>query len=438
MSLEIPPIARQREKIDGSIMADPQKLRVLFLTQGFDPEPGAIRGLPLAKWFLGRGHEVEVITGVPNYPGGKVYDGYKIRFLQREVMDGVPVIRVPLYPSHDSSTIRRISTYVSFALSAATIGAFAAKRADVCFVVSPPPTLGLPAFVLKYLRRIPFVYHVSDMWPDSAVESGMLGDGRLKRVSEKVLHWWCNLIYRKSAAVTVLADTPLEVLADRGVTREKLTVVYNWADESLFYPMQKDADLARELDISTHRFNLIYAGNFGIFQNLEVAIRAAHKIRDEAPNLRLILLGTGTEEAKLKALVKDLGASNVSFRDRRPYSEMPAVSALADAMLVHLSDIPLLRLTVPSKTQVALAMGIPMLMAAVSDTARMATDGQAGVVCRPDDPDAMAEAMLELYGASDEELKSFGENGLHYYHNKISLESGGMKMLRIFQDVVDG
>jgi len=412
-----------------------RKLRVLFLTQWFDPEPGAIRGLPLAKWLLERGHDVEVITGVPNYPGGEVYDGYKNRFLQREIMDGVPVIRVPLYPSHDRSSIRRVANYLSFALSAATIGAFAAKRADVCFAVSPPPTLGIPALVLKYLRRIPYVYHVSDMWPDSAVESGMFGHGRIKRISERFLHWWCNLIYRKAEAVTVLADAPLEVLVERGVSRDKLHVVYNWADESLFHPMERDSDLARELDVHSDHFNLIYAGNFGVFQNLEVAIRAAHQIADKVPNFRLILLGAGTEEAKLKALVIELGVRNVSFRGRRPYAEMPAVSALSDAMLVHLSDLPLLRWTVPSKTQIALAMGIPMLMAATSDTARLVTESNAGVVCEPDDPDAMADAMLTLTSLEDHELNQLGQNGLEFYGRRISLDCGGQIMENIFVSV---
>jgi len=419
-------------------MSQGKKLRILFLTQWFDPEPGAIRGLPLAKWLLEHGHDVEVITGVPNYPGGKVYDGYGIKFFQREVMDGVPVIRVPLYPSHDRSAIRRIVNYLSFAFSAATIGAFTAKKADVCFAVSPPPTLGIPIFVLKYLRRIPYVYHVSDMWPDSAVESGMFGTGRFKAVSEKVLHWWCNLIYRKSAAVTVLADAPLEVLVERGVPREKLRVVYNWADESLFYPMEKDAELAKELDISPDRFNLIYAGNFGVFQNLEIAVRAARKIRDKAPDLRLILIGTGTEEKKLKALAEELGATNVSFRNRRPYSDMPAISALSDAMLVHLCDIPLLRWTVPSKTQVALAMGIPMLMAAVSDTARLVSESGGGIVCPPDDPDAMAEAMLYLASRPREELKKLGANGLEFYKKRISLEQGSQIMEKLFLTVAHG
>lgn len=413
-----------------------RKMRVLFLTQWFDPEPGATRGLPLAKWFLDRGHEVEVITGFPNYPGGDVYDGYKIRFRQREIMNGVPIIRVPLYPSHDQSALRRVANYFSFSFSAATIGAFSAKRADICFAVSPPPTLGLPALVLKYIRRIPYVYHVSDMWPDSAVESGMFGSGKIKSVCEKVLHWWCNLLYRKAEAVTVLADAPREVLVDRGVPGEKLHVVYNWADESLFHPMQRDPALAAELGISPGNFNLIYAGNFGVFQNLGIAIRAAHAIREKVPRLRLVLLGTGTEETHLKNLVAELGAANVSFHERRPYTDMPAISALSDAMLVHLSDIPLLRWTVPSKTQVALAMGIPMLMAATSDTARLVTESNAGVVCMPDDPDAMANAMLELASLSDSELQKLGQNGLEFYNRRISLDCGGQIMENVFSSIL--
>jgi len=435
-------LAREPAEADSKLTAETagnrhrQKLKILFLTQWFDPEPGAIRGLPLARWFQARGHEVEVITGFPNYPGGRVYDGYKVRIRQRETMDGVPVIRVALYPSHDRSAIRRVFNYLSFALSAATIGAFSAGRADVCFAVSPPPTLGVPALVLKYLRRIPYVYHVSDMWPDSAVESGMFGDGRLKRISEKVLHWWCNLIYEKADAVTVLADAPQQVLTERGVPLDKLRVVYNWADESLFFPREPDAQLAQELGISPDHFNLVYAGNFGVFQNLEVAIRAAHKIAVAAPNFRLVLLGTGTEEEKLKALAEELGARNVSFHQRRPYTDMPAVSALSDAMLVHLSDIPLLRWTVPSKTQVALAMGIPMLMAATSDTARLVTESNAGVVCIPDDVDAMADAMRELASLDGCELERLGQNGLEFYRERISLDCGGEIMEELFLEIL--
>ncbi|MEM8981974.1 MAG: glycosyltransferase family 4 protein [Pseudomonadota bacterium] len=410
-------------------------MRILIYTQWCDPEPGAIRALPLARWFKERGHSVQILTGFPNYPGGKLYPGYRIRFRQTEVMDGVSVMRVPLYPSHDSSAFRRILNYVSFALSAMTIGVASVKQADVCFVVSPPPTIGVAALLFKYIRRIPYVYHVSDMWPDSAIESGMFGQGRLKRISAKILHWWCNLLYRHASAVTVLADAPRKVLLDRRVPDEKLHVVYNWADEALFHPMPKDEKLAADLGIDAHNFNLIYAGNFGVFQNLEIAIRAAHEVREQLPALRLVLIGTGTEEQRLKALCRELNATNVVFKDRRPYTEMPKISALSTAMLVHLSDVPLLRWTVPSKTQNAFAMGIPLLMAATSDTARLVSDSNSGVVCPPDNVEAMAQAMLQLGQMSAAELESLGQNGLNFYRARIGLDQGGQSMERIFTDL---
>src|SRR5215208_2259605 len=142
--------------------SDRGNLRTLFITQWFDPEPGALRGLPLAKWLTGHGHSVEVLTGFPNYPGGKIYEGYRILPLQRQQMDGVPITRVPLFPSHDSTIAGRLANYGSFALSAATIGLAATHRADVAFIYHPPPTVGLPAVLLKAIKGVPFVYHIAD------------------------------------------------------------------------------------------------------------------------------------------------------------------------------------------------------------------------------------------------------------------------------------
>ncbi|MFQ5534596.1 MAG: glycosyltransferase family 4 protein [Sphingomonadales bacterium] len=411
-------------------------MRILLLSQWFDPEPGAIRGLPLASWLVRQGHDVEVITGFPNYPGGKVYDGYKIQFCQRETMDGIPVIRVPLYPSHSRSSLGRLVNYISFAMAAAFIGVFKAQAADIAFVIGPPPTLGLPAFFLKYLRGIPFIYHISDMWPESAVESGMLGSGRKKQIFEWILTKWCNLVHKRAAKITVLADAPKQVMIERGVPEKKLEVVYNWADEKTFKPMPKEPELAKKLGIDLNHFNLIYAGNFGVFQNLEIAVRAAHSVQKTCPNLRLVLIGTGTEEQALKNITTELGATNVKFIGRQSYQDMPAISALSDAMLIHLSDVPLLRWTVPSKTQIALAMGIPMLMAAVSDTARIVRKAQAGVVCAPDDIISMAQAMTEIYSASPETLSNYGQNALNFYHREMSLEHGGTTMLELFKMVL--
>lgn len=244
-------------------------MRIILLSQWFDPEPGATKGLPLARWFQGRGHDVKVLTGFPNYPGGKVYEGYRIRHWQRQTMDGVSVLRVPLYPSHDNSAKGRILNFTSFAVSAATIGTIGIGGADVGYVYHPPPTIGLAAMSLKLFRRIPFVYHIADMWPETVMESGMVEPGRTRNRMERAIHAWCNLVYRQAAAITVLSPGFKDMLVARGVPADKVHVIYNWTDEDAFRPTDPDPDLARVLGLAG-RFNVVYAGNLGPMQGLAV------------------------------------------------------------------------------------------------------------------------------------------------------------------------
>jgi glycosyltransferase involved in cell wall biosynthesis len=197
-------------------------MRILMLTQWFDPEP-TFKGLTFAKALRERGHEVEILTGFPNYPGGKVYPGYRIRPFQREVMEGIPVIRVPLYPSHDNSAIRRVANYATFALSAAAIGTAAVKPADVMYVYHPPATVAFPAMLIGSIRRIPFVYDIQDLWPDTLGATGMVNNKSLL----KMVGRWCRWTYRAAARIVVLSPGFKELLVARGVPREKIEVIYN-------------------------------------------------------------------------------------------------------------------------------------------------------------------------------------------------------------------
>ncbi len=407
-------------------------MNILFLTQWFDPEPGALRGLPLARWLTARGHRVQVITGFPNYPGGKVYPGYRIRPYQREVMDGVEVVRVPLFPSHDRSALRRILNFASFALSSATIGTALAHPAEVGFVYHPPPTVALGALVQKALRGLPFVYHIADMWPQSVVESGMIRGERAKKAANALIHAWCDRVYAAAAAVTVLSPGFKRLLVERGVPAEKIHVVYNWTDETHFRPMPGDPALAAELGFAG-RFNIVYAGNMGLFQGLSTAIRAAALVRQANPAIQLVLVGTGQEEAQLKDLAASLGADNVRFVGRREFWEMPAINAISDALLVHLRDFDFFRTTIPSKVQVSLASGRPVLMAVPGDAADIVRAANCGVTCACENPEAMAQAMLELAAAPREELAAMGERGARYYHEHMSLDIGGRQMLALFE-----
>lgn len=399
-------------------------MRIIFLTQWFDPEPGALRGLPLARWMMSRGHEVKVLTGFPNYPGGKVYPDYRQRAWQREEMDGVPVLRVPLYPSHNGSALRRIANYGSFALSAASVGTPLIGKADVGFVYHPPATVGFPAMILKWLRAVPFAYHIADMWPESVVESGMVGAGRARQMVESVLSTWCRVVYKQARAISVLSPGFKQLLIERGVPADKVHIIYNWADD-VFQPLPKDAALEAELGFKG-RFNVVYAGNMGAFQGLETVIKAALRLK-HIPAIQIVLVGTGQKEEELKALTRELGADNVRFLGRRQFWEMPKLNSLADVLLVHLKDLPFFSSTIPSKTQVSLASGRPVLMAVRGDAAEVIRKAGAGLTCEPENEEEMARAILKLYEMERDQRELMGARGRQFYLDEMSLEIGGQR-----------
>jgi glycosyltransferase involved in cell wall biosynthesis len=411
-------------------------IRTVFVTQWFDPEPGASRGLPLAKWLTGAGHSVRILTGFPNYPGGRVYDGYRVRWRQWQQMDRVRVLRVPLYPSHEYSVRARFLNYASFAASAATIGSALIGPADVGFVYHPPPTVGLPAAVLKATRGIPFAYHISDMWPASVVETGAVGNGRMRRLLEGAIHRWCDFVYRQAAAITVLSPGFKRILVERGVPAHRVHVIYNWVDESIFFPSPRDETLAALLGLSD-RFNVIYAGNIGMYQGLDTIVNAALLLRDD-PWIQVVIAGTGPDEPRIRDLAQRTGATNVRFLPRRPHYEMGKINDLADVLLVHLQDRPIFRSTIPGKTAVGMSSGRPILMAVRGDAADTIEWSNCGRVVPPQNPARMAEAIRDLSRLSEVERRCLGANGRAYYLEHMGIDTAGARMDDLLRSIRRG
>ena len=287
--------------------------------------------------------------------------------------------------------------------------------------------------MLKTLRRMPFVYHIADMWPESVVESGMLGGAAVRRLVGGLLSVWCRAVYRQARAITVLSPGFKRLLVERGVPGDKVHVIYNWTDEAMFRPAPRDEGLARELGLAG-RFNIVYAGNLGPLQGLDTVIRAAARVRSVRA-IQVVIVGVGQQEPALRALARSLGATNVRFVGRRPYQEMPRISALADVHLVHLRDLPFFRATIPSKTQVALACARPVLMAVNGDAADVVQKAEAGVTCPPEDASRLAEAMVTLADTPRDELEAMGQRGRRFYLDEMSLDIGGRHMDRLLREV---
>lgn len=406
-------------------------IRLLMVSITFDPEPGAIHGLPLARWLTSTSrYEVEVLTAVPWYPLGRTYPGYRMR-PQREVLGGITVHRVPLFPSHDMSAVRRILTYVSFMFSALLLGMPRIRRPDVVYYFDNLPTTGTVAYIIARLTGAATVQHVADLWPDTVTQSGMVGGGRTARIVEAVLERWCGFLYRRHARMTVLSPGFRRTLGERGIPEGKIEVVYNWADEARFRPEPRDAAVRSELCIDD-RLCLLYAGNIGPLQGIETLLEGASRLLD-LPNVLLAIAGTGPREAAVRALAARSGLANVRLLGRLPLESMARINGAADALIVHLRDTPFLRATIPGKIQVGLACGRPLLVGVRGDAADLVHRSGAGIVFAPEDPDDFARAARQFAALTEAERARMGRAGRKFYEESMAISVGAQRMDAVFQ-----
>jgi glycosyltransferase involved in cell wall biosynthesis len=404
-----------------------KRVKILFLSQFFTPEP-FFKALPFARGLARRGHSVEVLTGFPNYPGGRVYPGYRIRPWQTEYLDGIRVTRVALYPSHDQSAISRAFNYASFALSASALGPFLASRPDVVYVYHPPATVGLPACILKMFKGVPFVYDIQDLWPDTIATSGMMTNSLVLNGLKR----WCSFVYRQADHLTVLSPGFRRALIGRGVPEDKISVIYNWCDEDNIRPQGRDEALAQRLGLSG-RFNVIFAGTMGVAQGLDAVLEAAAICAPINPAVQFVFVGGGIEKARLEA--KAQGSPNVLFLPRQPAGEISSLLALADLLLVHLKDDPLFRMTIPSKTQAFLAASKPILMAVSGDAADLVERAQAGITVQPENAAEIAQAILQMARLHPDRLREMGSRGRSFYLREMSMDAGIQRFEQLFLTV---
>lgn len=404
-------------------------MRVLMLTQWFQPEPD-FKGLPLAKALEDRGHEVEVLTGFPNYPGGKLYPGYRVRPWRRQTMDGIRVNRVALYPSHGRSGLGRILNYLSFGASAAFLGPWLVGKPDVVYVFNLI-TLGLAARLLRGMRGCKVVLDVQDLWPESVVGSGMMGN----RLLLKILERWSSAEYSCPDRLVVLSPGFKRHLAARGVAEEKIDVIYNWCDESSIVVPEPSEELAAGLGFAG-RFNVVFAGTMGVMQSLDAVIEAARRLRERAPDVLFTFVGGGIEVDRLKVASRDM--PNIQFLPQRPISQIGEVYSMADALLVHLKDDPWFEITIPSKVQAYLHAGKPILCGVKGDAAELVSQAKAGISFLPEDPDSLGEAVISLRAMSAADRKQMGDNGRAYYREHLAFQSGVRRLEEVMSRAVAG
>jgi glycosyltransferase involved in cell wall biosynthesis len=396
-------------------------MRILVLSQWYQPEP-EFKIANLSRGLAERGHEVMVVTGFPNYPSGKIYPGYRIRWQSKQIEDGVAIHRVPLYPSRSSSVIGRALNYSSFGLSACISTVVMRYRPEVAYVYHPPLTVGIAARVMRTLRGVPYLYDIQDLWPDTLPATGMATNRALLRGVSAACDW----VYRGASRIAVLSPGFRRALVSRGVDPGKIEVIPNWCDEaSLDLPGIGAAGLARE-----GRVTILFAGNMGPAQGLDAVLDAAKVAGSRGIPVDVVFLGDGIESPRLRIRSRELGLSNVRFLPRVPPSQVGGYLRAADALLVSLTDDPLFAMTIPSKTQAYMYIGRPIVMAVRGDAADLVARSGCGICCNPGDSASITDAFAQLAALAPAERASMGASGAAYYRSHLSMQSGVARIER--------
>lgn len=408
-------------------------MRLGMVTQWYDPEGGAAAGPgTAARTLRDRGHEVHVLTGYPNYPTGRIFDGYQMRPYMRQVMDGITVHRGPIYPSHDTRAAHRAASYLSFAASGSVLAPFAFRAMDAILVYSTPATAAIPALVNNAAGGAPFAVWVQDLWPDSVTSSTFLKGNSADR-AERALHRYCDLIYKRARRVAVTSPGMANRLKDRGVPAQKVEIIPNWAEERNFYPAAQSSLLASELGL-TRPFTVMYAGNFGEMQGLEIVIDAAAKLRDLS-DVGFALVGGGVVERRLRERVADLGLDNIHFIPPQPFDRMADILALGTVQLISLKDVPLLRITMPSKVQANMAVGKPIIGCLAGDAADLIVRSGSGCVTPPGDAQALSDAIRKMFALSDAEREAMGRRARSHYADHFSEQVVGDRLETMLAEI---
>lgn len=366
-------------------------MRVLFLSQYFPPEVGATqaRAHEMVRHLVRCGHEVTVITEVPNHPEGVVHPAYRGRFWTRETWEGIDVIRVWVWTTPRKTFRTRLVFYGTFTVLATLAGLVRARgRYDVVVATSPPLPVGAAGIALARLKGLPLVFEVRDLWPASAVALGALRGARGRRLATRLE----EACYRRARGIVVVTRGILDALRARGVPDAKLALIPNGANTVEFDERPDGALRVRDELGLGDAFTCVYAGIHGLAQGLSTLAEAA-RLR---PDVRFVFVGDGPRKAALAETVAATGLSNVQLLDPVPRERVPDFLSAADAVLVPLKDVPLFRGALPSKLFDAWACRRPVILGIAGEAAEVVERAGGGIVVPPEDAGAVARAIDTL------------------------------------------
>lgn len=416
-------------------------MKILYLSQYFPPEMGApaARADELSRHWARMGHDVTVLTGFPNHPTGVVPPEWRSRFRRlrcKESVDGVSVVRTWLWPLPNRKTHERVRNYASFCISAA-VGGMDRSQPDVVIATSPQLLVALSGWWLAWWKRVPFVFEVRDLWPESLAAVGAGGEGTLLH---RALGAVAGFLYRRADRIVVVTPAFKDHLIQYWrVPAAKISMIENGVETDLFRPDPSPIEIRRESKFKNGgadgRFLICYAGTMGLAHGLETLIAAAEELQTTLPSAIFRLIGEGAEKKRLMELAAARGLTNVQFLGQQPRQRIPALVADADLCLVLLKKNNLFKTVIPTKLLEYMACERPVIVAVDGQTRQIVEEARAGVFVPPEDSQALAKAICDL-ARNPERRRQMGVNGRQYILAKLSREQTAQDYISVLEQLL--
>ncbi len=406
-------------------------MKILLWTQYFWPEHFHINEVALS--LVEAGEDLTLLTGKPNYPGGAIFPGYKAVGVQREVHQGMDVVRLPLRPRRLGRARDLALNYLSFIVSGCLLGPFAMrkKRFDVVFVYAPSPLLqALPALFFAWIRGIPLVLWVQDLWPEALVSTGFVRNKLLLGVVERVVRF----IYRHADLLLISSEGFRASVQQRGGSPEKIIYHPNSSGMAPTKTVVNNSCQQMVEEIGQH-FSIVYAGNMGTVQSLDTVVAAA-RLLQHRPDIRFYLIGGGTQAKCLAEQISRFGLINIRMHAWIAADEIHAVYAAASVLLVPLKDDLLIRHTIPNKLQVYMAAAKPIIVSGNGEVARTLVQADAGLACAAGDVHALAQTVLRMRGMTPDQLSRFGAHGKAYFQQHFELRRKTLTLVQLMRSLL--
>ncbi len=398
-------------------------MRILVISQYFFPENFRINDLCIG--LQSRGHDISVLTGKPNYPSGKFYEGYTFLNKSKEQYNGITVYRSSLIPRGSASGFSLFINYISFVIFASLRLISINGKFDKIFVYAPSPiTVGYVGILASIFFKAKSFLWVHDLWPESVKDAGGINNkftlGLINFMTKSIYYFYTN----------ILVQSPYftDYIVKQGVKSDKITY-YPYYAEAFYKPV----DINQKINsLFPKGLNIIFAGNIGVAQSFDTIIEAVKIANLEVNNLNIIVLGEGRDKSRIENKIKDNDLNNFHFLGSYPPEDMPAFFASADALLVTLKKSKIFSSTIPGKLQSYLACGKPVIASLDGIGAKIINDSNCGLVSKSEDFHGLAESIITFSKLNNSERKFFGDNGRKYFEKEFEREKLLSKLINIF------